>query len=118
MVLRRSNTQMQNMESENGKKQLAYNNLVLHVDEKYATMNGTALSLTAKELAILQLFLEYPNKTFSKANIYEAIWHETYYYEDNTLNVHMSNLRSKLKKADNGKEYIETVWGIGFRLAK
>ena len=117
VVLRRSNTQMQNMESENGKKQLAYNNLVLHVDEKYATMNGTALSLTAKELAILQLFLEYPNKTFSKANIYEAIWHETYYYEDNTLNVHMSNLRSKLKKADNGKEYIETVWGIGYRLA-
>ena len=117
VVLRRSNTQMQNMESENGKKQLAYNNLVLHVDEKYATMNGTALSLTAKELAILQLFLEYPNKTFSKANIYEAIWHETYYYEDNTLNVHMSNLRSKLKKADNGKEYIETVWGIGYRFA-
>ena len=117
VVLRRSNTQMQNMESENGKKQLTYNNLVLHVEEKYATMNGTVLSLTAKELAILQLFLEYPNKTFSKANIYEAIWHETYYYEDNTLNVHMSNLRSKLKKADNGKEYIETVWGIGYRLA-
>ena len=80
-------------------------------------MNDTPLSLTAKELAILQLFMEYPNKTFSKANIYETIWNEPYYYEDNTLNVHMSNLRNKLKKADNGNEYIDTVWGIGYRLA-
>ena len=117
VVLRRSNTKAQNSEAENDKQTLSYNNLILNIEEKYATMNGTLLSLTAKELAILQLFLEYPNKTFSKANIYEAIWHETYYYEDNTLNVHMSNLRNKLKKADNGKEYIETVWGIGYRLA-
>ena len=91
--------------------------VVLDIDGKCAAMNGTPLSLTAKELAILQLFMEYPNKTFSKANIYESIWKEPYYYEDNTLNVHMSNLRNKLKKADNGTEYIDTVWGIGYRLA-
>ena len=40
-----------------------------------------------------------------------------YYYEDNTINVHLSNLRSKLKKA-TGQEFVETVWGIGYRLKK
>lgn len=117
VVLRRSEIEAKQLE-ELGSKQLEFKNLILDIDGKTATMNGKALSLTAKELAILQLFLEYPKKTFSKANIYETIWQEPYYYEDNTLNVHMSNLRSKLKKADGGEEYIETVWGIGYRLAE
>ena len=118
VVLRRSNTGTKPVDTEDGDKKLAFKNLILNIDGKCAFMNDTPLSLTAKELAILQLFMEYPNKTFSKANIYEAIWNEPYYYEDNTLNVHMSNLRNKLKKADNGNEYIDTVWGIGYRLAK
>lgn len=117
VVLRRSEIEAKQLE-ELGSKQLEFKNLMLDINGKTATMNGKALSLTAKELAILQLFLEYPKKTFSKANIYETIWQEPYYYEDNTLNVHMSNLRSKLKKADGGEEYIETVWGIGYRLAE
>ena len=56
-----------------------------------------------------------PKKTFSKANLYETVWEEDYIYEDNTINVHISNLRSKLKKAA-GEDIIETVWGIGYRL--
>ena len=117
VVLRRSNTDSKQLEDRDGKQKLVFKNLVLDTEDKCAFVNGTPLSLTAKELAILQLFLKYPNKTFSKANIYETIWQEPYYYEDNTLNVHMSNLRNKLKKMDNGEEYIDTVWGIGYRLA-
>ena len=116
VVLRRSNMEEASAEAASG-KQLVFKNLVLDVEGKAAYINGKPLTLTAKELAILQLFLEYPGKTFSKANIYETIWQEPYYYEDNTLNVHMSNLRNKLKKADDSEEYIETVWGIGYRLA-
>lgn len=115
VVLRRSHAKT---EKDSGGKQLTFKNLVLDVEGKTAFIGGKPLPLTAKELAILQLLLEYPNKTFSKANIYEAIWQEPYYYEDNTLNVHMSNLRNKLKKADNGEEYIDTVWGIGYRLSE
>lgn len=117
VVLRRSNRYTEYSEGKDTKKNFTFKNLVLDIDGKCATINGIPLSLTAKELAILQLFLKYPNKTFSKANIYETIWQDTYYYEDNTLNVHMSNLRNKLKKADDGTEYIDTVWGIGYRLA-
>lgn len=115
VVLRRSNVDAEKNENREG--QLYIHKLVLDLNENCAYMAGIPLSLTAKELAILQLLMKYPKKTFSKANIYEAIWQEPYYYEDNTLNVHMSNLRNKLKKADTENEYIETVWGIGYRLA-
>lgn len=75
------------------------------------------IALTAKEMHLLQLFLEQPEKTYTKANLYETVWNDVYYYEDNTINVHLSNLRNKLKKA-TGQEFIETVWGIGYRLKK
>ena len=92
-------------------------NLTMDTVNACAVVKGVPLKLTAKEFALLQLFLENPRKTFSKANLYEAVWQAPYFYEDNTLNVHMSNLRNKLKKADSENEYIETVWGIGYRLA-
>ena len=95
--------------------ELTCDGLTLNKNDKSVSYNGTAISLTAKELMLLQLFLEHPKKVFSKANLYESVWNDTYYYEDHTINVHVSNLRSKLKKA-SGRDYIETVWGIGYRL--
>lgn len=77
--------------------------------------NDKEIPLTSKEMGLLCLFFSEPKKVFTKANLYESVWNETYYYEDNTVNVHISNLRSKLKKAA-GHDIIETVWGIGYRL--
>jgi len=88
--------------------------LSLYPEEQRVTYKGENVALTAKEVKILELLLRYPQKTYSKANLYEAVWNEEYYYEDNTINVHVSNLRNKLKKA-TGQEYVETVWGIGYR---
>ena len=76
---------------------------------------GREIRLTAKEMQMLILMMQNPQKTFTKANLYKSVWMDEYIYEDNTINVHMSNLRSKLKKA-TGHDYIETVWGIGYRL--
>ena len=61
--------------------------------------------------------LKSPSKIFSKTNIFESVWGETYFSEDNTVNVHMSNLRGKLRRATEGQNYIQTVWGQGYRLA-
>ena len=79
------------------------------------TFEGKLIKLTAKEMKLLLLFMKNPKKTFSKANLYKSVWEDEYIYEDNTINVHMSNLRKKLLEA-TGKEIIETVWGIGYRL--
>ena len=111
-------------------KVLEYNGLCIDEDNNRATLDGTELSLTAKEFSILELLLEHPEKVFSKANLFENVWGEEYITEDNALNVHISNLRAKLKKicpdkekaaryrAEAYKEFIDTVWGIGFRLHK
>ncbi|HEX3021217.1 MAG TPA: helix-turn-helix domain-containing protein, partial [Lachnospiraceae bacterium] len=72
----------------------------------------------AKEFLIIQLLMENPGKVFSKANLYESIWQDEYLGDDNAVKTHMSNLRSKLKKANQDEEYIETVWGLGYRLCK
>ena len=81
------------------------------------TVRGAALDLTSTEYGILELMLKSPSKVFSKTNIFESVWGETYFCEDNTVNVHMSNLRSKLRKANADQHYIQTVWGQGYRLA-
>ena len=59
----------------------------------------------------------HPTKVFSKQDIFEYAWDEYYIGEDKTINVHISNIRTKIKKITDD-EYIDTVWGIGFRLAK
>ena len=94
-----------------------YKHLIMDDEAKNVTVNGNKLDITAKEYGILRLLLTNPNKLFSKANLFESVWNETYYPEDNVLKVHMSNLRNKIKKYDD-QEYIETVWGMGYKLAE
>ncbi len=97
-------------------KILSYKNLILDMTSGTASVCGEALVLTSKEFSILELMLKNPTKLWSKANIFESIWGESYLSDDNTVKVHMSNIRSKLKKSDPDNEYIETVWGMGYRL--
>lgn len=94
---------------------LSFEGLSFDTQNKTAAFEGKSIQLTMKEMQLLQLFMEYPSKIYTKANLYESVWNEPYFYEDNTINVHVSNLRSKLKKA-TGRDMIETVWGIGYRL--
>lgn len=99
------------------KKQLIYKNLMMNSEDMSAILNGHPLSFTKLEYKILELFLQYPNKVFSKQDIYDYAWDDIYIGEDKTVNMHISNIRRKLK-AVSEEEYIETVWGIGFKLSK
>lgn len=99
------------------KSVLKHKNLILNKDTMEATVNGTSVTLTAREFSILELLLSYPNKVFTKANLFEHVWKDNYLGDDNTVNVHISNLRSKIASADKDTEYIHTVWGIGFKLS-
>lgn len=97
-------------------KILSFKDIEMDLDSKTVTVNGTELSLTAREYRILVLLLSSPKKVFSKANLFESVWDEPYHGDDNTINVHMSNLRHKLSQANPDVEYIETIWGMGYRL--
>ena len=74
------------------------------------------IRLAKKECLLLQTLLRHPKKIFTKEELYELVWGDTYLPGDNTLNTHLSNLRKKLSQLDPEQEYIETIWGVGVRL--
>ena len=93
-----------------------YKNLTLNKSTLEVKVNNQKLHLTKKEYLILELLLSNPKKVFTKSNIFESISNESCIGEDNSINVHISNLRQKISKVDSSTKYIETVWGIGFKL--
>lgn len=113
VVLRRSGAG--DTKDDNDAGVISHNGITLNPELNSVSCGGENIKLTLKEMKLLELFLKNPTKTFTKANLYETVWEDTYYYEDNTINVHLSNLRAKLKTA-SGYDFIETVWGIGYRL--
>lgn len=94
---------------------LTWGDLSLDRESVAVTVSGKEINLTAREFEILALLMSHPKKVFTREQIYQRVWGEEYMGDDNTVNVHVSNLRSKLGKAGEG-EYIKTVWGIGFKM--
>jgi len=118
-VLARIESNLRRVQFQNRQTEcLQHNNLTLDLEKNTAFLNGIELSLTAKEFGILELLMKYPDKVFSKSNLFQSVWDTEYIAEDNTLNVHISNLRNKLKAICSDTEFIDTVWGIGYRLHK
>ena len=72
--------------------------------------------MTRTEFDIVATLMRHPRKVFTKRELYEAAWHEEALVEEKAINTHISNIRSKLKETGTD-HYIETVWGIGFKLA-
>lgn len=95
---------------------LQFKDLTLDADRREVRVRGQLLNLTAHEYDILYILMQEPGKVYSRERLYELIWQGGYYGEDNTVNVHVSNLRKKIGAVDS-VEYIATVWGIGFRMA-
>jgi DNA-binding response OmpR family regulator len=79
------------------------------------TVNGQFISLTAKEFDILYMMVSNLGRVFSSEEIFEQIWKERYFQANNTVMVHISNLREKLEKV-LGYKLIKTVWGVGYKI--
>lgn len=92
-----------------------YREWTLDADAMEMTAAGIPIPLTRHEFLILELLIRNPGRVFSKQMIYEYVWGEEYMAEDKTINVHISNIRSKLKISGTDS-YIQTVWGMGFKL--
>ncbi len=120
-VLRRSGRQSEADEAGSRqacKKQLRYKDLTMYPEDFTAFVGGMELPLTRREFLILELLMENPGKVFAKSNIYESVWNEEFLGEDNAVNVHISNIRQKLSKLNPDESYIQTVWGMGFKMQK
>ncbi|MCP1125419.1 DNA-binding response regulator [Bacillus sp. AFS018417] len=78
--------------------------------------NNKDIKLTSKEFELLKLFATNRNRVFTKAQIYNLIWNEEYYGDENVINVHMRRLREKIEDDPSQPQYIKTLWGIGYKL--
>ncbi|WP_160669791.1 response regulator transcription factor [Clostridium sp. C8-1-8] len=97
---------------------IQYGEICFDLDNYTVSKNGQCITLRAKEYELLKLFFEHPNKVFTKAQIFNSVWGEEYLGDDNTVMVHIRRLRNKIEDNPNEPKYIETVWGIGYRLGK
>lgn len=93
-----------------------HKNMVLDSVARAVHIHSQELHLTRQEYKIVELLLKHPSRVFTKQDLFELAWDDIYLGEDKTVTVHISNIRNKIKKYDN-EAYIDTVWGIGFRLS-
>ncbi len=89
--------------------------LELDGDRHIVTVAGSQIKLTRTEYAILNLLLQNPSRVITKSRLLERIGEDTPDCTESSLKTHISHLRSKLRSV-NGKDYIEAVWGIGFKM--
>jgi DNA-binding response OmpR family regulator len=93
-----------------------YRDLSLDSATRRVMLGDAEVALTTHEFDILHILIKQPDTVFSRERLYELVWKSGYYGEDNTINVHVSNIRKKLAAAGAHEDYIKTVWGIGFKL--
>lgn len=100
------------------RNEVYFKDIVVNKDDFTASCNGKDMELSKYEFLLLQLLVENSARTCTKSMIYEAVWNYDDSGDDNNLNVHISKIRKRLKECNPENDYIETVWGIGYRMKR
>lgn len=116
-LLARITVQLRKVEKSDDNQSLLAGELALDMVSLSLTVQGEPVKLTRTELAILKLLMEHPKQVIAKSVLLDRISLDTPDCTERSLKQHISNLRKKLQEV-GGKDYIETVWGIGFKLAE
>ena len=95
--------------------QFTYGDLVLDTKGCCLYKKGLSIELNAKEYLLLKHFMENPGRVFTKKQLYRAVWDEEAYFDDNTIMVHISHLRTKIEPDQKHPTYIRTIRGIGYK---
>ena len=95
---------------------ITYGNLSIDKEKCCAFKDGKPIELSAKEYKLLLHFLENPGKVFTKRQLYHAVWDEEYYFDDNTVMVHISRIRNRIEDDPQKPKYLKTIRGIGYKL--
>lgn len=105
-----------NNKIDNLKEILEFEELIVNTDTRQVWVRGSEVRLTPKEFDILELFLRNKGIVLSVRKIYEKVWGEEFFHSDNTVTVHITNLRDKIEKDSKNPIYIKTIWGVGYKL--
>ncbi len=95
---------------------ITYGDLAIDKEKCCAFKNGEPIQLGAKEYRLLLHFMENPERVFTKRQLYQAVWDEEYYFDDNTVMVHISRIRSRIEADPQKPRYLKTIRGIGYKL--
>ena len=115
-LLARIEVQLRKKCTESKKAECSFRDLRLDFDCFDVVAGGVRTNFSKREFEIMKLMMGNPKKVFTKNNLYESVWGGEFLGDDNTINVHISNIRAKLEAARPGEEYIQTVWGIGYKM--
>ena len=95
---------------------IIYNNIVIDPNNETVFLDNKQIELTYIEYQILYLLLSNRKHIYSTQALYEKIWNEPYYYSaNNTIMVHIRNLRKKIESDPQNPKIIKTIWGKGYR---
>lgn len=116
-LLARVVVQLRNSENTGDASVLSFDGITLDTEAHAAAVNGRGIRLTRTEYAILKLLMQNPSQVVTKSILLDRIAEDTPDCTESSLKMHVSNLRGKLRGV-NGRDYIEAVWGIGFKMRK
>lgn len=114
-LLARIQVQLRINENKNENKKLKYKDMTLSEETHTISINKEQIALTKTEYAILKQLLLNAKQVVTKSKLLDLISQDTLDCDENSLKVHISNIRKKIKKVTD-EEYIESVWGIGFKM--
>ena len=114
-LLARISVHLRNAESMLVSSELTFSDIVLNTDTHTVKRNGIEIRLTRTEYAILKLLMQNPTQVVTKSLLLDRISGDTPDCTESSLKMHISNLRKKLRRG-NSRDYIEAVWGIGFKI--
>jgi DNA-binding response OmpR family regulator len=104
-----------NPRNDNGMREIIAKDLVINANEHTVTKNDGPIRLTPKEFDILLLLAQNRGQVFSSEHLFESVWKEEAFEQDNTVMVHIRKLREKLGDDARKPKYIHTVWGVGYK---
>lgn len=90
--------------------------IIVNFDDYSIHKNNSLIKLTTKEFEIFKILVTNPEKVFSKDELFRLVWHEDNYGKNNSINVHIKNLREKIEDDYRHPRYIITHWGFGYKI--
>ncbi|WP_405174493.1 response regulator transcription factor [Paenibacillus sp. FSL H8-0261] len=101
---------------EKAAEQIVLGELRLDQSQCLLYRSGEPVVLTSTEYKILELMMKQPGRVFTRKKIYEAVWEDFYVYEDNSIMVHISNIREKIEEDSKKPVYLKTIRGLGYKI--
>jgi DNA-binding response OmpR family regulator len=113
-ILRRSELSASPAGEDVGER-IEHRGLAIDISRRGVAVDGRAVDLTAREFDLLLHFARHPGRVFSRGQLLDQVWGYSHTGYEHTVNSHINRLRKKIEKAPDDPQYIETVWGVGYR---